>query len=190
MPFAWMAVAACAEPAPAPIDIASLFPAGPFSLANFADAWSAATFRCGTSTPILLCGGILAVQCVTVSLAGYAFARLRFRGRNTLFYAFLLQLMLVPPILIVPNMTTLVALHLYDTLAGVAAPYCRLGVRRVPDAADLPHHPARLRGSGDGRRRLPAAHHLPRAAAAGAARAWPRSRSSRSPRTGTSSCGR
>ena len=31
--------------------------------------------------------------------------------------------MLVPPILIVPNMTTLVALHLYDTLPGVMAPY-------------------------------------------------------------------
>jgi sn-glycerol 3-phosphate transport system permease protein len=71
----------------------------------------------------VLCGGILAAQCVTVSLAGYAFARLRFRGRGLLFYGFLLQLMLVPPILIVPNMSTLVALHLYDTLAGVAAPY-------------------------------------------------------------------
>ena len=94
------------------------------------------------------------MQCVTVSLAGYAFARLRFRGRDPLFYAFLLQLMLVPPILIVPNMTTLIALHLYDTLAGVAAPYCRLGVRRVPDAPDLSHHSARLRGSGDGRWRL------------------------------------
>ena len=66
---------------------------------------------------------ILLVQCVTVSLAGYAFARLRFWGRNMLFYAFLLQLMLVPPILIVPNMTTLVTLHLYDTLPGVMAPY-------------------------------------------------------------------
>ncbi len=31
--------------------------------------------------------------------------------------------MLVPPILIVPNMATLVALHLYDTLPGVMAPY-------------------------------------------------------------------
>jgi sn-glycerol 3-phosphate transport system permease protein len=46
-----------------------------------------------------------------------------FAGKEVLFYAFLLQLMLVPPILIVPNMSTLVALHLYDTLAGVMAPY-------------------------------------------------------------------
>ena len=57
--------------------------------------------------------------------------------RETLFYAFLLQLMLVPPILIVPNMTTLVSLHLYDTLAGVDGALLRFGVRRVPDAADV-----------------------------------------------------
>jgi len=73
---------------------------------------------------VLLCSGILAVQCVTISLASYAFARMRFPGRDLLFHAFLLQLMLVPPMLIVPNLTTLVALHLYDTLPGVMAPYC------------------------------------------------------------------
>ena len=67
--------------------------------------------------------GVLAVQCVTVSLAGYAFARLRFPGRDFLFYAFLLQLMLVPPALIVPNLRTVVDLGLYDTLPGVMAPY-------------------------------------------------------------------
>ena len=105
-------------------DIASLFPAGPFGLTNFAEAWSSGHFPLWYFNTILLCGGILAVQCVTISLAGYAFARLRFRYRETLFYLFLLQLMLVPPILIVPNMTTLIALHLYDTLPGVMAPYC------------------------------------------------------------------
>ena len=94
------------------------------SLSNFADAWSSGHFPLWYFNTILLCGGILAVQCMTVSLAGYAFARLRFRYRDTLFHLFLLQLMLVPPILIVPNMMTLVALHLYDTLPGVMAPYC------------------------------------------------------------------
>jgi len=40
-----------------------------------------------------------------------------------LFYAFLLQLMLVPPALIVPNLRTVVDLGLYDSLPGVMAPY-------------------------------------------------------------------
>jgi len=123
-PFAWMAVASLRPGSAGVSDIASLFPSGPFSLANFIEAWTDGHFPLWYLNTVLLCGGILLVQCITVSLAGYAFARLRFRGRDTLFYVFLLQLMLVPPILIVPNMTTLIALHLYDTLPGVAAPYC------------------------------------------------------------------
>jgi sn-glycerol 3-phosphate transport system permease protein len=70
-----------------------------------------------------MCGGILAVQLVTISMAGYAFARLRFRGQELLFAAFLLQLLLIPPLLIVPNLATLVSLHLYDSLLGIMAPY-------------------------------------------------------------------
>ena len=123
IPFAWMAVASLRPDDAGAADIASLVPAGPFSLGNFAEAWSSGRFPLWYLNTVLLCSGILAVQCVTISLAGYAFARLRFRYRETLFHLFLLQLMLVPPILIVPNMTTLIALHLYDTLPGVMAPY-------------------------------------------------------------------
>jgi len=123
-PFAWMAVASLRPNAAGAADIGSIFPHGPFSLDNFSEAWSEGNFPLWYLNTILLCGGLLLVQCVTVSLAGYAFARLRFPFRNTVFYLFLLQLMLIPPILIVPNMTTLIRLHLYDSLAGIAAPYC------------------------------------------------------------------
>jgi sn-glycerol 3-phosphate transport system permease protein len=123
VPFAWMALASLRQGSAGSADLASLWPAPPFSFANFTDAWASGHFPLWYANTILLCGGILAVQCVTVSLAGYAFARLRFRGKEMLFYAFLLQLMLVPPILIVPNMSTLVTLGLYDTLVGVMAPY-------------------------------------------------------------------
>ncbi|MEJ0017821.1 MAG: carbohydrate ABC transporter permease [Acetobacteraceae bacterium] len=123
IPFAWMAVASLRPGGASAPDLASLIPSGALSPVNFADAWDSGRFPLWYLNTVLLCGGILAVQCVTVSLAGYAFARLRFRYRDTLFHLFLLQLMLAPPILIVPNMTTLVTLHLYDTLAGVAAPY-------------------------------------------------------------------
>jgi sn-glycerol 3-phosphate transport system permease protein len=124
IPFAWMAVASLRPGGAGEADIASLLPSGPLSLGNFAEAWTSGHFPLWYLNTVLLCGGILAIQCVTISLAGYAFARMRFFGRDLLFYAFLLQLMLVPPILIVPNLTTLVALHLYDTLPGVMAPYC------------------------------------------------------------------
>ena len=86
-------------------------------------AWESADFLVNYVNTLLVVAGMLSVQCVTVSLAGYAFARLRFPGRDLFFYAFLLQLMLVPPALIVPNLRTVVDLGLYDTLPGVMAPY-------------------------------------------------------------------
>jgi len=121
VPFLWMAVASLRPGVPA--DIASLTPAGPFGFANFAEAWQSGSFPLWYLNTVLMCGGILVVQLVTVSMAGYAFARLRFRGRDLLFTAFLLQLLLIPPLLIVPNLATLVSLHLYDRLPGIMMPY-------------------------------------------------------------------
>ena len=120
-PFAWMLVASFRPGYPD--DIASLVPRPPLTLDNYRDAWDSGHFPLWYVNTALLCGGILLVQCATVSLAGYAFARLRFRGRDTVFTLFLLQLLLVPALLIVPNLQLLVALGLYDTLPGVAAPY-------------------------------------------------------------------
>jgi sn-glycerol 3-phosphate transport system permease protein len=73
------------------------------TLLNFHNALDSGSFGLYYANTLIVVVGVLAVQCVTVSLAGYAFARLRFPGRDVLFYAFLLQLMLVPPALIVPN---------------------------------------------------------------------------------------
>ncbi len=123
-PFVWMAIAAFRPGLSGADDPGSLFPSGPFDLSNLTDAWQSGHFPLWYLNTILLCAGILAVQVVTVSLAGYAFARLRFRGRETVFAVFLLQLLLPPPVLIVPNLVMITRLGLYDSLPGIAAPYC------------------------------------------------------------------
>jgi sn-glycerol 3-phosphate transport system permease protein len=122
--FAWMAVAALRPGVPA--DIATLTPAGPFGLRNFQEAWQSGNFPLWYLNTIIVCGGILAVQLVTVTAAGYAFARLTFPGRDVLFaLLLLLQLLLVPPLLIVPNLQTLVSLRLYDKLLASWRPISR-----------------------------------------------------------------
>jgi sn-glycerol 3-phosphate transport system permease protein len=121
VPFLWMAVASLRPGVPP--DVASLTPAGPFGGGNFAEAWKSGSFPLWYLNTVLMCGGILVVQLVTISMAGYAFARLRFPGRDLLFSLFLLQLLLIPPLLIVPNLATLVSLHLYDRLLGIMLPY-------------------------------------------------------------------
>jgi sn-glycerol 3-phosphate transport system permease protein len=122
-PVLWMLVASIRVQKGGGLGMASLVPEWPPTFANFAEAWSYAEFPLYYLNTALLVAGILAVQCVTITLAGYAFARLQFRGREFLFTIFLLQLMLVPPLLIVPNLTVVTRLGLYDSLLGVMAPY-------------------------------------------------------------------
>ena len=121
VPFAWMAVASLRPGVPP--DIASLTPSGPFDLSNFGTAWTSGNFPIWYLNTLIMCGGILAVQIATITAAGYAFARLNFPGRDLLFALCLLQLLLIPALLIVPNLATLVSLHLYDRLLGIMAPY-------------------------------------------------------------------
>jgi sn-glycerol 3-phosphate transport system permease protein len=122
-PFVWMLVAAFRPERFGGSGMASLIPDYVPSLANFAEAWDSADFALYYVNTLIICAGILAVQLVTISLAGYAFARLEFPGRTLLFYLFLMQLMLVPVVLLVPNLRTVAQLGLYDTLGGVMAPY-------------------------------------------------------------------
>jgi sn-glycerol 3-phosphate transport system permease protein len=122
-PFLWTLVASFRPEGAGSANMASLVPDTPQTLENFRNALEAGSFGLYYLNTIIVVVGVLAVQCVTVSLAGYAFARLRFPGRDLLFYVFLLQLMLVPPALIVPNLRTVVDLGLYDSLPGVMAPY-------------------------------------------------------------------
>lgn len=123
VPFLWMVVSAFRPAEQGAAAMASLVPDYLPTLANFRDAWASADFPRYYLNTVMMCGGILAVQMTTMSLAAYAFARVNFPGRTVLFYMFLAQLMLVPIVLLVPNLTAIVHLGLYDTLLGVMAPY-------------------------------------------------------------------
>lgn len=56
-------------------------------------------------------------------LAGYAFARIKFRGREFLFRAILTSLMVPGTVMLVPNMIIVTQLNLYDTLAALILPF-------------------------------------------------------------------
>jgi sn-glycerol 3-phosphate transport system permease protein len=122
-PFLWTLVASFRPQSAGGIGMASLVPDYVPTLGHFKEAFETGDFGVYYVNTAIVAFGILAVQIVTISLAGYAFARLSFPGRELIFYVFLLQLMLVPPILIVPNLRTIVDLGLYGSLLGVMAPY-------------------------------------------------------------------
>ena len=57
------------------------------------------------------------------TLAGFAFAQVRFRGKDTLFVLVLLQLFILPEVLIVENYKVAANLGLLDSILGIGAPY-------------------------------------------------------------------
>jgi sn-glycerol 3-phosphate transport system permease protein len=121
-PLLWALATSLRPPGQLGGQIASLWVHHP-SLANFAEAWSDAPFlRLYYNTAVVVFG-ILAVQLVTITLAAYAFARLDFWGRSLLFRLFLLQLMVAPSALILPNFVTLRSLGLLNTRLGIMIPY-------------------------------------------------------------------
>lgn len=56
------------------------------------------------------------------SLAAYAFARLRFPGRNAIFYSFIAATMIPSIVLFIPNFVLIRELGLINTFAGMVAP--------------------------------------------------------------------
>ena len=95
----------------------------PLTLDNLRAAWEAAPFPRYMLNTVMLVTGILAGQLVISTLAAFAFARLRFPGRNLLFILVLIQLTIMPDVLIVQNYRTLEGLGLVDTINGVGLPY-------------------------------------------------------------------
>jgi len=90
---------------------------------NFSKAMSVAPFGRYYINTIIVVLMILSVQVVTISLAAYAFARLKFRGRDLLFILFLVQLMIPPQSIVVPNYHTLSSLKLLNTKIAIGVVY-------------------------------------------------------------------
>lgn len=85
-------------------------------------AFSTVPFARSFLNSFVIAGGSTLGILVTSIMAGYVFAKLRFRGRNQLF-ALVLSTMFLPPIvMLVPLYKIVQSLGLVDTLAGVMLP--------------------------------------------------------------------
>src|SRR5690606_13893087 len=93
MPFLWMVLTSFKE-------LGEIFQYPPtwwpekFTLQTFEAAFQAAPFGRCYATSFFVAGAVTAGQLVTCSMAAYAFARMRFRGRDVLFYLFLGTMMI------------------------------------------------------------------------------------------------
>jgi multiple sugar transport system permease protein len=100
-------------------------------LASAAEVEAATGAATGTSinfftalrNSVILCTLITVGQVVFCSMAAYAFARLRFRGRDKLFFLYLTAMMIPPVFTLIPNFVLVKDLGLLNTFPGIAAPF-------------------------------------------------------------------
>ena len=67
---------------------------------------------------------IVVLQTLCAAMAAYAFARLRFPGRRTLFALFVASMMVPGVVTLIPNFVLLKELGWLNTMAGMVAPFC------------------------------------------------------------------
>jgi multiple sugar transport system permease protein len=92
-------------------------------VSNYAEAWSQAPFARYYFNTILVTLFVVAGVLVTSSLAAYAFARMRFWGRDNVFVVFLSMMMVPQPVYIVPSYIVLVKLGWIDTYQALIVPW-------------------------------------------------------------------
>lgn len=94
----------------------------PMTLANFAGvAQTMPLARFAVNTAYITGMGI-ALTLTTSALAGYPLARMRFAGRDVIFYTIVGSLMLPQHVGLILNFVTMMRLHLVDTYAAVYLP--------------------------------------------------------------------
>ena len=122
LPVLWAFLASFRPPTD-PIRRGSVWFGAGLTLENYQTAWRLAPFDQYYVTTILVVGMILVVQFATITLAGFAFAHYRFRGKKALFFFVMLQMMIPTTALLVPNFATIRELGLFDTRLAIALPY-------------------------------------------------------------------
>ncbi len=111
------------RPATEPINVGNIFFGSTLTLDNYHNAWQVAPWGRHYLNSLIFVFGTLIVQLVTITMAGYAFARLRFWGRDVLLGVLLLQLMIPTGVLLVQNFATVRTLGLFDTHWALMMPY-------------------------------------------------------------------
>lgn len=92
------------------------------TLDNYQDAWQRGNFLLAFANSTIVALSVTAFQVITSALAGYALARLKFRGRQALLLLVLATLVLPFQILVVPIFLVLKWGHLVNTYGALILP--------------------------------------------------------------------
>jgi ABC-type glycerol-3-phosphate transport system permease component len=98
------------------------------SFQNYLDAWFTGRMDVYVRNSIIISIGTVGITLVFSTLASYALARMRMRGKNIIFYVLLATLMVPTEIILLPIFIEFRDLHLLNTYACLIIPYASLGM--------------------------------------------------------------
>lgn len=155
LPFVWMVSLSLKPPEEIFQADFHLWPTAFHGFENYRIALTAAPMFRFLLNGLLVCAAIFALQLLVCIPCAYALAKLRFRGRDTLFSAVLVGLLLPPQALAIPHFVLLNVFGLLDTYAALILPWAistfgifllRQFFRSIPDEMI---YAARLDGLGE-----------------------------------------
>ncbi|HEU4325557.1 MAG TPA: carbohydrate ABC transporter permease [Roseiflexaceae bacterium] len=121
LPFAWMLSTSLKSPALV-FSYPPVWIPRPPVWSNYSEAVAAMPFGRFYLNSLFVTGSVTLLQLLTASLAAFAFARLRFRGREALFLLYLATLMIPFQVTMIPNFILVRWLGWYDTFQALILP--------------------------------------------------------------------
>ena len=122
-PFIWMILTALKTNQEA-ISVSPFYilPQSGFHWENFATVWKSYNFLFLYKNTLLMIFWRVVCACLTATMAGYAFGRLRFPGKNLLFSLVLIQMMVPSQIFIIPQYLMVSKMGMLNTCFGLVFP--------------------------------------------------------------------
>jgi len=122
LPFFWMLSTSLKDSSAIFKDFPPRWIPEEFVWSNYSKAWTAVPFDRFYLNSIVVAVSVTTLQILTSSLAAFAFARLKFRGRDALFIIYLTALMIPFAILLIPNFLIINQLGWFDSYAALIIP--------------------------------------------------------------------
>ena len=123
VPFAWMILTALkTNQESISVNPFYILPASGWHWENFATVWKSYNFVILYKNTILMIFFRVVCACLTATMAGYAFGRLKFPGKNALFALVLIQMMVPGQIFIIPQYLMVSKMGMLNTTFGLVFP--------------------------------------------------------------------
>lgn len=122
LPFFWMLSTSLKARADIFADFPPRWIPRTFTWSNYKDAWTAVPFNRFYLNSVFVSVSVTLLQLLTASLAAFAFARLKFKGRDTIFFLYLIALMIPFAILLLPNFLIIRQLGWFDSYWALIIP--------------------------------------------------------------------